>query len=85
MSDASCNLDGGTEGDLSAAFGSTPDMLSDYSEASRSTISANRFPAGTDLADYVLATAGKGGAIPFNSPYTQGQSAIMAMPHRACL
>jgi pectate lyase len=84
MSDASCNLDSSAQGDLTASHGSTPDMLSDYSDASRSVISANRFPAGTDLADYVLATAGKGGAMPFNSPYTPGQSAIMAMPHSAC-
>jgi pectate lyase len=84
MSDSSCNLDPSASGDLTASFGSTPNMLSDYSAASQSTIAANRFSAGTDLADYVLATAGKGGATPFNSPYTPGQSAIRSMPHRAC-
>ena len=84
MSDASCNLDPSASGDLTASYGSTPDMFSDYSAASQSTINANRFSAGEDLADYVLATAGKGGATPFNSPYTEGQAAIMSLPHSAC-
>jgi hypothetical protein len=31
----------------------------------------------------VLATAGKDGSAPFNSPYTEGEAAIMNMGHRA--
>jgi hypothetical protein len=59
-------------------------MLADYSASSRSTIGENRLAAGKPLADYVLATAGKGGAAPFNSPFTPGQAAIMGSPPRAC-
>ena len=84
MSDASCNLDPSASGDLSASYGSTPDMFSDYSATSQATINANRFSAGEELADYVLATAGKGGAAPFNSPNTEGHQAIMSRPHSAC-
>jgi len=84
LSDASCNLDPSASGDLSASYGSTPDMFSDYSATSQATIDANRFSAGEELADYVLATAGKGGATPFNSPNTEGHQAIMARPHSAC-
>jgi len=84
MSDSSCNLDPSASGDLTASYGSTPDMFAEYGTQSRTTITANRFTAGEDLADYVLATAGKGGAAPFNSPYSEGQTAIMSMAHRAC-
>ena len=83
MSDSDCNLDPSASGDLAASYGSTPDMFSEYGAASRSTISANRLEAGQDLADYVLATAGKDGAAPFNSPYTDGKAAIMKLGHRA--
>ena len=83
MSDGSCNLTG-SSADLTASYGSTPDMVSQYSEVSRSAISENRFAAGQDLADYVLSAAGKGGAVPFNSPYTLGRDAIIALPKDAC-
>jgi hypothetical protein len=84
MSDASCNLDAAASGDLTASHGTTPDLSEAYSAASRSTLDANRFSAGEALADYVLAAAGKEGAVPFNSPFTDGHAAIMAMPHTAC-
>jgi pectate lyase len=85
MSNAFCYLDDSNVGDLTASHGTTPDMLQDYSDASQKTIQANRLEAGTSLADYVLATAGKDGAAPFNSPYTPGRSEIEKMPHRACI
>jgi pectate lyase len=53
--------------DLSASFGSTPDMLADYDQASRDTIAAHRMAAGQDLVDYVMATTGKGGTETFNA------------------
>jgi pectate lyase len=84
MSDASCNVSSATRGDLSASHGSTPNLLTDYGQSSRSAITEHRLPAGAQLAAYVLATAGKGGAAPFNSPYTMGRRAIATMPRRAC-
>ncbi len=84
MADSSCQLDPSASGDLTASYGSTPDMLSEYSAASQSTIAANRFTSGPELASYVLATAGRDGAVPFNSPYTPGREAILGMPPIAC-
>lgn len=68
MSDASCALDPSDHGDLSASFGSAPDPSLEYDDASRRAIDEHRLPAGIELADYVFATAGKGGQTPFNAP-----------------
>lgn len=84
MSDANCNLDPADRGDLTASYGNTATLSDDYSDASQAMIEQQRLPAGEMLADYVLATAGKGGAVPFNSSLTPGAEAIMAMGHRAC-
>lgn len=84
MADSSCNLEASAAADLSASYGSTSDLPAEYSDASRATLDANRLGVGQDLADYVLATAGKGGAVPFNSPYSKGQAAILGMDHRVC-
>lgn len=83
-SDGECNLDASASADLSASHGSTPDLLAEYSQASRSAIDEHRLDAGRELADYILATAGKGGAAPFNSPYSPGRAAIVAMPRSGC-
>lgn len=81
--DGNCQLQG-TGSDLSASYGSTPDMNALYSSASQATINANRFAAGKDLADYVFATAGKGGKAPYNSPYTAGRTATIAARPISC-
>lgn len=81
---ASCAVNPGDSRDLTASYGSTPNMSADYSAASRAILNAQRLPAGEKLADYVLGAAGKGGAAPFNSPYSPGSAAIMGMPHQAC-
>lgn len=81
--DGNCQLQG-TGSDLSASYGSTPDMNALYSSTSQATISANRFTAGKDLADYVFATAGKGGKVPYNSPYTAGRAATIAARPVSC-
>ncbi len=74
----------GTPGDLTASHGSTPDMFGTYNSASKNTINANRFMAGQDLADYVMATAGKGGMVPYNSAYSEGQNAVIAAAPSSC-
>jgi len=84
LSDASCVLDPATEGDLTASHGSTRDVMAEYEMASRDAIEQHRMPAGQGLADYVLATAGKGGAEPFTSPTAPSVEDVMAMPHRIC-
>jgi pectate lyase len=81
--DGNCQLQG-TGSDLSASYGSTPDMNALYSSTSQATINANRFTAGNDLADYVFATAGKGGKVPYNSTYTAGRAATIAARPVSC-
>ena len=51
--------------DLSASHGSTPNMVSDYSQASQDLIATHRSSADQSLVDYVLATAGKNGSETF--------------------
>ena len=82
-SNTSCQLQG-SPGDLTASHGSTPDMFATYDGTSKNLINANRFSAGSDLADYVFATAGKGGVTPYNSSYSQGRSTIINNAPSTC-
>ncbi|MBN2192211.1 MAG: hypothetical protein JW751_05300 [Polyangiaceae bacterium] len=84
LSDPACRLDPSDSGDLAASHGSAPDPIMDYNEASRVAIAAHLLSAGAELADYVFATAGKGAATPFNSPYTLGREAILALGRGSC-
>lgn len=68
FADGSCNLDETTKTPLIAASGNVADLSQNYNSHSRSIIGNWRFSAGQDLENYVSATAGKYGAIPFNSP-----------------
>lgn len=83
MADANCRPLG-SPGSLDKSQGSTPEMLSAYSSASQSTINANRFATGTQLLDYVMATAGKGGVTPYVSSYTPGVSAVISQAPGSC-
>jgi hypothetical protein len=47
-------------------------------------INTNRFTAGADLADYVFATAGKGGLTPYVSGNTPGRNAIISQAPSGC-
>lgn len=71
-------------GDLTASYGSTPNMVSAYDTASQLTISNNRMNAGGDLADYVFATAGKGAGTPYVSSYSPGTSALISAAPDSC-
>ncbi|CAM3770625.1 Pectate trisaccharide-lyase precursor [Vibrio aerogenes CECT 7868] len=84
-SDSNCKLDTAAgKGDLTASHGTTPDMLSAYGSASKSSINSNMMEAGQDLVDYVAATAGKGGLTPYVSSYSKGKSAILAEVPATC-
>jgi pectate lyase len=74
----------GTPGDLTLSYGTTPNMFAGYDQLSKDLISANRLPAGMDLARYVFATAGKGGKAPYVSPETAGRAAIIAAAPASC-
>ncbi|GIX21895.1 MAG: hypothetical protein KatS3mg121_0678 [Gammaproteobacteria bacterium] len=74
----------GSPGDLTASYGSTPDMLAQYSAATRARIEQNRFVVGPELVEYVLATAGKGGRPPYVSPISPGRDALIAQAPATC-
>lgn len=65
---SACVLDNSTKTAFTAASGSVGNLLNAYTAASRATINNWRFAAGQDLVNYVSATAGKDGLVPFNSP-----------------
>ncbi|HEY7772938.1 MAG TPA: pectate lyase [Marinagarivorans sp.] len=74
----------GETGDLTASHGSTPDMPANYNARSQLAISANRLPVGTDLAQYVIATAGKDMATPWVSQDQLPLATVLAQPWASC-
>lgn len=65
---SACDINASTQRALTDASGSVGDLSQQYTMASRDTINDFRLDAGQDLIDYVSATAGKYGELPFNSP-----------------
>ncbi|WP_105102880.1 carbohydrate-binding protein [Microbulbifer pacificus] len=84
FSDAACNLDPSLVYEIADASGSVADLKQDYSQYSRDLIAAERRPAGQALADYVAATAGKSGEIPFNSPLGYSQNYVIGLGEVDC-
>ena len=84
FSDGTCLLNAATKTQLANASGSVADMSQYYSTASRSTILAQRRPAGQQLVDYISATAGKNGQLPFNSPLALTQEQVLASGRVSC-
>ncbi|QIL90371.1 hypothetical protein GNX18_11855 [Microbulbifer sp. SH-1] len=84
FSDAACNLDPSLVYEIANASGSVADLKQDYSQYSRDVITAERRPAGQALADYVIATAGKNGEIPFSSPLGYSQDYVIGLGEVAC-
>ena len=78
FSDGACNIDDSTMTTLTPASGSVPDLSLDYSQQSQDVIAAEEHPAGQELIDYVSATAGKHGAVPFNSPLGLDFDSVLA-------
>lgn len=79
-----CDLDSTTKTALTASNGSVADLSQNYSSASRTTISNWRFAAGQDLVNYLSATAGKYGQIPFNSPLAGDRYYVLGLGKVAC-
>lgn len=84
FSDAACNLTASTQTALTATNGTVANLASNYSAASQSTINSWRFAAGQDLVDYVSATAGKYGQIPYNSPLAGDRYYVLGLGKVAC-
>jgi len=83
FADSNCNPTGSPTS-LDQSQGSTPNMNSAYNSASSNTIGSNRFSTGSDLLNYVKATAGKGGKTPYVSSYTEGRSSIISSAPSSC-
>jgi len=84
FSDGACNIDDSTMTTLTPASGSVPDLSLAYSQQSRDVIAAEEHPAGQELIDYVSATVGKHGAVPFNSPLGLDFDSVLAEGKVAC-
>jgi pectate lyase len=79
-----CNLDNTTKTALTATNGSVADLTTNYSAASQNTINNWSFVAGQDLIDYLSATTGKYGQIPFNSPLAGDRYYVLGLGTVPC-
>jgi pectate lyase len=82
--DSACNLTGTTKTTLTATNGSVANLANNYNAASQATINNWRFAAGQELVDYVSATAGKHGQIPYNSPLAGDKYYVLGLGKVAC-
>lgn len=82
--DETCSLHATTQTPLTNGSGSVGDLADGYSEASRAAIAAHALAAGQALVDYVSATAGKYGALPFNSPLADSVEDVLAAGRVPC-
>jgi pectate lyase len=84
FSDAACNLTSSTQTSLTATNGTVANLASNYTAASQATINSWRFAAGQDLVNYVSATAGKYGQIPYNSPLAADKYYVLGLGQVPC-
>lgn len=82
--DAACNLTGATQTTLTATNGTVANLASNYNAASQAAINSWRFAAGQDLVNYVSATAGKYGQIPYNSPLAADKYYVLGLGQVPC-
>lgn len=84
FADSACNLNNATKTAITATSGSVGNLTQEYSAASQQKISSWRFDAGQDLVDYVSATAGKYGQLPFNSPLAADRYYVLGLGKVSC-
>lgn len=85
FADGACNIDGSTQRQITASSGSVGNLTQQYSSRSQSDIADWRFNAGQDLVDYVSATAGRYGELPFNSPLAGDRYYVLGLGKVPCL
>lgn len=85
--DNNCQIDNTYQGTIPATIGAAAANLGqNYSAASRNKLALEIIPAGQDLVDYVLASAGKNGVNAFNSPLAPSRAQILNAPRSSpCL
>lgn len=79
-----CNLTASTQTALTATNGSVADLALNYSAESQSKIDSWTFAAGQDLVDYLSATTGKYGQMPFNSPLAGDRHYVLGLGKVGC-
>jgi pectate lyase len=84
FSDAACNIDSTTQRQITESSGSVGNLTQQYSSRSQNNIANWRFDAGQELVDYVSATAGRDGALPFNSPLAGDRYYVLGLGKVAC-
>lgn len=84
FSDSACNLIPSTQRQITNASGSVGNLAQQYSSVSQATINARRINAGQQLVDYVSATAGKYGQMPFNSPLAGDLNYVLGLGKVPC-
>ncbi len=82
--DETCSLHAATQTPLTNGSGSVGDLADGYSEISQAAIAAHALSAGQDLVDYVSATAGKYGVLPFNSPLADSVEDVLVAGRVPC-
>jgi pectate lyase len=82
--DSACNLDSSTKTGFNISSGSVANFANNYSSASQAVLSNWRFTAGQELVDYLSATAGKHGQIPFNSPLSGDKYYVLGLGKVSC-
>lgn len=84
FSDAACNLDDTTRRQLTSSSGTVADLSLVYTPVSRAVIADQRIGASQELVDYVSATAGKHGQLPFNSPLAGNLGFVLGQGKAPC-
>ena len=79
-----CDLNSATKTALTASNGSVSDLALNYSAASQSKINNWHFDAGQQLVDYLSATTGKHGQLPFNSPLAGDRHYVLGLGKVGC-
>lgn len=84
FADGACNLNSATRTAITASSGSVGNLTQTYSATSQNKINGWRFDAGQELVDYVSATAGKYGQLPFNSPLAGDRYYVLGLGKVPC-
>ncbi|QEY11445.1 hypothetical protein [Cellvibrio sp. KY-YJ-3] len=82
--DAACNLDETTKTGFTISSGAVANLAENYSATSQGLLGNWYFAAGQDLVDYLSATAGKYGQVPFNSPLSGDRHYVLGLGKVAC-
>ena len=84
FSDGACNVNDTTQTALTQAAGTVDDLSLQYSPQSQAAFNAERKTAQQALVDYISATAGKYGELPFNSPFASSFETVVAQDKVPC-